>query len=141
MMWKNTQNGAVNLQSLTENQGELKQMKLYTISQIIEQAEDNLLRGDEQNEKIIFNCLAHLIRVPEKIFYKGCTTENCKKKVNEDGDNYFCPNCGEVQSFTPRFLCKMKFCDYSGDIWINCIGDRDFLSIFEKNEKEVYAMQ
>lgn len=101
-------------------------MKLFNLSQISEISESKLSGEEESHEKISFNCLVHLVRVPDKMFYEGCSFENCKKKVTKEGSQYYCPNCGSSESFKPRFLCKLKFCDYSGELWINCIGDRDF---------------
>ena len=58
-------------------------MKLYTISQIQEQSGEKLLLENGTDDKIIFNCIAHLIRIPEKMFYQACSKDNCKKKVSQ----------------------------------------------------------
>lgn len=52
-----------------------------------------------------------------------------------------CMRCGAVDTFKPRFLASVKFCDDSGDMWVNCIGDQVFHQLFNKSEQEVFDLK
>ena len=90
---------------------------------------------------MFFSGIMTLLRFPDEIFYTSCPKDNCKKKVNQEGENYFCSRCGVVDGFKPRFLANLKFCDDSGELWVSCIGDNIFKQIFEKDEQEIYDLK
>lgn len=110
-------------------------MKIYNVQQVLDICEE-AFRGEERvDDKVYFNCLVTLIKIPEEIFYKACSSDNCRKKVQPQGDVYFCSQCGEVNTFKPRFLSNLTFCDYSAQLYLTCIGDKDFRVLFNNKSE------
>jgi replication factor A1 len=55
-------------------------------------------------------------------YYLACPS--CKKKVVEEGRSYKCENCSKLfPDPVPTFNFSFKFSDYSGGLFLNCLGE------------------
>lgn len=55
-------------------------MKIFNVHQIKEKSESQL-QQEETEDKLYFNGIMSVLRIPEEIFYESCPSETCKKKV------------------------------------------------------------
>lgn len=79
-------------------------------------------------------------------YYLACPS--CKKKVAEDLNGYRCENCNKsIPKVNPSFNFSIKFGDYSGNVFLGCLGETGdqilgmsaakFFEIFNSNQGEI----
>ncbi|XP_014677373.1 PREDICTED: replication protein A 70 kDa DNA-binding subunit-like [Priapulus caudatus] len=61
----------------------------------------------------------------ENCLYQACPTEQCNKKVIDNGDNTFrCEKCAkDFDSFKWRMLLSMNLADFTDSAWVTCFSD------------------
>ena len=58
------------------------------------------------------------------LIYLAC--QNCKKKVTDNGEAYFCESCQEAQKeVTPSYIFSAKLQDYTDAIYCTFIGNEN----------------
>jgi replication factor A1 len=77
----------------------------------------------DQNIARYFTLVGTVISIPtmdEKIYYMGCPSENCSKKVIEDYQGYRCENCCKTyDKFEPTYMMNVSIQDSTGRIFVN----------------------
>lgn len=76
-----------------------------------------------------------------KMSYKGCTTENCRMKLNEDNlGGLNCAKCGIVEDFVYRFMVTATVCDQSDNLKVSFFEDVG-VELFDRTASELMALR
>ena len=74
----------------------------------------------DQNHFFFLNGYVSRIKNDDKIFYPACSSDNCRRKVVEDGGMYRCEHCQMTfQSYQPTYMIRCKISDFTESIWVN----------------------
>lgn len=64
--------------------------------------------GEEKTAFYVINGLTVYSRNTERVYYLACPNDDCKKKVNEEGDGFRCENCDKTyQSPNPKYILSL----------------------------------
>lgn len=62
----------------------------------------------------------------ENAIYKACSSPNCSKKVQDQGDGFYrCDKCNtSSKSFIYRYMVSMEVADPCGSTWVTLFDDK-----------------
>ncbi|KXN82854.1 Replication factor A protein 1 [Leucoagaricus sp. SymC.cos] len=64
----------------------------------------------------------------ENLFYPACTSQNCSKKMTDEGDSWVCDKCGNrAEQPEYRYIVSMAVADWSGQAWLQAFNDPGFV--------------
>ncbi|KAI1344757.1 replication factor-A protein [Xylariaceae sp. FL0016] len=110
--------------------------------------DENLGMGENPD---YFTLKATIVYIKQESFaYPACSSENCNKKVIDQGDGTWrCEKC-EVSHARPqwRYIMSINVSDHTGQMWLSCFDDvgriimgmsADELTEIKENEEERFA--
>ena len=94
---------------------------IKTIAQINEAVQVMLDTGADIEQKLFFECHAHISQISShSVYYDACPLEKCQKKVSENQDGKIeCPNCGPyLAGVIPKakFRGVVELVDHTGSL-------------------------
>ncbi|KAH8685728.1 hypothetical protein BGZ60DRAFT_365925 [Tricladium varicosporioides] len=91
-----------------------------TIAQIFD---ENL--GGTEGQDDYFAVKATIVYIKQdNISYPACMSENCNKKVVEDGDGWRCEKCGITHPRPQhRYIMTLSVADHTGQIYLSCFDE------------------
>lgn len=122
VLYRNSRNcSGQNYRSLTEPMN-LAKMRLFKIAQLAK--ESHLLIDDQDNTKLYFTVIAHIMRVVNALYYDSCPNDACMKKLAPALGPRVCEKCHRgFERPKPRFMAAFKFADDTGVVNVMCSGE------------------
>lgn len=96
--------------------GSLRSNERRTLAEVKDQS-----LGTSFERPDYFNTRATILYVrPNNLYYPACPSQDCNKKVLDDGDGWRCEKCDRsYPAPVHRYIFSANIADYSGQIWIS----------------------
>ena len=101
---------------------------------LFNQEYNNFKNGHERS--LSLRLISSIVIETDKLFYRGCPNQNCKKKVKPCSDKcYYCQKCGtQSPNFQNRFMLQMKL--RNQQFFISSFEESHFQEIFGLDYQE-----
>lgn len=141
-VYKNSNSSSMeNTKSLADI-SHIPSLKFGKIAQL--QKECSILSDDQENTKLYFTIVGHLVRIFSSLYYDSCQNDTCMKKLSKNTtyDRFDCEKCH--QTFDKpriRFMTSLKFSDDTGSIFVMASGDEICQTIFKRTPENLKQMK
>lgn len=121
--WYDSQGSEIKFQSKTVRSGGpsigFNRTEARSLNEI---KESELGMGDKPD---FFSCRGTIVHIRgENMSYPACTSENCSKKMTNEGDSWICDKCGNrADAPEYRYIVSMAVADWSGQAWLQAFND------------------
>lgn len=109
--------------------------------------EKNIAQVKEQNlgmeDQAYFSVKGTIVYIKQENFcYPACKSENCNKKVTEDGSGWRCEKCNITHDRPEyRYILSVNVNDYTGQLWLSCFDDVGKTIMGGKSADELMALK
>lgn len=109
--------------------------------------EKNIFQIKDQNigfeDTAYFNLKATIVYIKQDNFcYPACRSDNCNKKVIQEGDGWRCEKC-QITHESPeyRYIMSVNVNDHTGQLWLSAFDDVGRLIMNGKSATELMALK
>ncbi|OMJ11017.1 Replication factor A protein 1 [Smittium culicis] len=120
--------------------------QIKTISQI---KDEGLGLGEKPDYYVLDATIVYIRQ--ENIAYPACPSDNCSKKIFQEGDEWRCENCQKSYPKPEyRYIFSVNVSDHTGNMWLQCFNESgnellgikadDIMPIYENNKEDFDAI-
>lgn len=94
-------------------------------------------------EQVYFNLKGTIVYIKQENFcYAACKSDNCNKKVTEDGNGWRCEKCNITHDRPEyRYIMSVNVNDHTGQLWLSVFDDVGKIIMGGKSADELMALK